>query len=217
MKKVDIAPSILGLSLENFEPTINLLFDSGARYLHFDVMDGKFVPNTSFSASDLGKINLEHKLINDVHLMVFDPINYVDDYAKFNADIITIHFEAFNKKEDLLKTISCIKEKNIKVGLSIKPKTEVNEIKEYLSIVDLVLVMSVEPGFGGQSFMMDSLKKIRDLQGFKEKLGLNYLIEVDGGINKETGKLAKEAGADILVAGSFIFKNDIKTSIEALK
>lgn len=213
MKNYIIAPSLLAAKdilkeskqIENLE---NI-------WLHFDVMDGKFVPNTSFSLSDLNLIRTNTKLFLDVHLMIENPEVYFNDYVVNGADLVTIHYEATN---DLKSLIKAIKDKGVKVGVSIKPKTDVELIIPYLKDIDLVLVMSVEPGFGGQSFITSSLDKIAKLRKEIDDNNYKCLIEVDGGINNETGKLCKEAGVDILVAGSYLFgKEDILDRINDLK
>lgn len=217
MKKFYIAPSILNAPFTNLEETINSLYFNGATYLHFDVMDGHFVPNLSFGSGILKTINLNHYLINDVHLMVEDPMMFIDSFIDAKADIITVHKEVFTSDEELIKCLKYIQSKGVKCGVSIKPNTSVNEIKCVLNIVDLVLVMSVEPGFGGQSFKHEILKKIEVLDAFRKKEGLFYLIEVDGGINNLTSKLVLDKGADIIVVGSYLFKNDLKEAIKNLK
>lgn len=213
MKKLIVAPSLLAAKqlvkeakeIENIENV----------WLHFDVMDGKFVPNTSFSLDDLLTMKKETSLYLDVHLMIEEPEIHFINYVNNGADLITIHYEATN---DLGSLIKAIKETGVKVGVSIKPKTNVEVLKPYLKDLDLVLVMSVEPGFGGQSFIPSALDKIEFLRKEIDNNNYNCLIEVDGGINKETGEMCKKAGVDILVAGSYLFgKEDILERIEDLK
>ena len=213
MRNLIVAPSLLAAKdivkeakqIENLE---NL-------WLHFDVMDGKFVPNTSFSLEDLLTMKKETSLYLDVHLMIEEPEVHFMDYVNNGADLITIHYEATN---DLGSLIKAIKESGVKVGVSIKPKTNVEVLTPYLKDLDLVLVMSVEPGFGGQSFIPSALDKIEFLRKEIDNNNYNCLIEVDGGINKETGELCKKAGVDVLVAGSYLFgKEDILERIEDLK
>ena len=213
MKKLIVAPSLLAAKqlvkeakeIENIENV----------WLHFDVMDGKFVPNTSFSLDDLLTMKKETSLYLDVHLMIEEPEIHFINYVNNGADLITIHYEATN---DLGSLIKAIKETGVKVGVSIKPKTNVEVLKPYLKDLDLILVMSVEPGFGGQSFIPSALDKIEFLRKEIDNNNYNCLIEVDGGINKETGELCKKAGVDVLVAGSYLFgKEDILERIEDLK
>ena len=213
MRKLIVAPSLLAAKniLEESKQIENL----ENIWLHFDVMDGKFVPNTSFSLQDLDLISKNTKLYLDVHLMIENPEVHFSDYINNGADLVTIHYEATN---DLTALIKMIKDKGVKVGVSIKPKTDVEVLFPYLKDLDLVLVMSVEPGFGGQSFIPSALDKISKLRKQIDENNYNCLIEVDGGINKETGELCKKAGVDVLVAGSYLFgKKDILDRIEDLK
>ena len=213
MRQLIVAPSLLAAkkiveeakAIENIENV----------WLHFDVMDGKFVPNTSFSLDDLLLMRKETKLFLDVHLMIENPEKYFLDYVKNGADLVTVHYEATNELSSLIENI---KKAGVKVGVSIKPKTDVEVLYPYLKDLDLVLVMSVEPGFGGQSFIPNALEKIEKLREEIDKNNYNCLIEVDGGINKETGDLCKKSGVDVLVAGSYLFgKENILDRIEDLK
>lgn len=218
MKKCSIAPSLLAADKNSLLKEIHLVESLGVEYLHYDVMDGKFVPNTSFSLADFKSIAKEHNLINDVHIMIANPLEMGPLFALDGADIVTFHYEALKNDDEILATISAIKHYGIKVGISIKPATDVIVIDKFLDKIDLVLVMSVEPGLGGQKFMPNSLNKIEYLRREIDKRHLNVLIEVDGGINNETGLLVKKAGADILVAGTYLFgHNDIKERIASLR
>lgn len=181
-------------------------------YIHLDVMDGVFVENKTLSLSEFENIIRFSSKPIDVHLMVSDVKKYIDDYFKLNPEYITFHYEAVS---DVIGVINYIKEKRIKVGLSIKPNTEINEIINYLNYVDLVLLMSVEPGRGGQSFIGEVKDKIDLLHQIKNKEGYNFIIEVDGGINNETIKLCKNA--DMCVVGSYITKNDYEASVSELR
>ena len=200
--KTIISPSILGGSFSNMEKIINDLDKSKAEYIHFDVMDGDFVPNLTFGPQFISNLRLQTKKVFDVHLMINRVSKYINNYIEAGSDIITFHLEINENLHDLIKYI---KNKNIKVGLAIKPHTEWEILKEYLSLIDQVIVMTVEPGFGGQSFKNDQIDKIKNIHNFIKENQLNVNIEIDGGINYETGKLCLDAGANILVAGSFLF------------
>lgn len=214
MKKIEIAPSILSADFFKLNEEIKSLKEEGASYLHFDVMDGHFVPNISFGAYVLKCIKDKTDLIMDVHLMISDPIKYYLDFVNAGADLITFHYEAIDEK-DIIPLINKIHENNVMTGISIKPNTKVEVLLPYLKDIDLVLVMSVEPGFGGQKFLDSALEKIRILNELKIKYNYSYKIEVDGGINDLTYKKVIELGADILVSGSYIFKS--KNRKEAIK
>ena len=218
MSKVYIAPSILSADFNNLGNEIKLIEKLGAEYLHFDVMDGHFVPNISFGVPVLANIAHTHKMINDVHIMISEPLKYIEKFAQAGADIITFHYEACDDENQVNRVIDLIHKHNVKAGISIKPNTPVEVLEPFLKDVDLVLVMSVEPGFGGQSFISSALDKISFLRKKIEQNNYKYVIEVDGGINAETGKLCKEAGVDILVAGSYLFGHkDIKERMESLR
>lgn len=212
---VKISPSILSADFSRLGEEMVAIQNAGAEWVHIDVMDGAFVPNISFGAPVYGCVRKHCSLPFDVHLMINDPIRYLSDFAKAGADLITIHVEA---TDQVAETLTAIKERKIAAGLSIKPGTPVDTIKEYLPLCDLVLVMSVEPGFGGQKFMPAAVDKIRELVNLRSELGLHYEIEVDGGINAETAPLCIEAGVDVLVAGSAVFgKDDYKKAIDSLR
>ena len=210
---VKVAPSILAANFMNLEKELNDIKKAGAEIIHFDVMDGHFVPNITFGPMILAQAKKNCDLIFDVHLMVEEPLKFIPWYAKANTDIITFHLEAspFPKRE-----IELIKSFGIKAGISIKPQTDVKLLDDIIDDVDMVLVMAVNPGFGGQEFGVEAVERIKYL---KEKTkNTNTLIEVDGGINSKTAKLCIEAGADILVAGSAIFgSNNYEESIKKIK
>ena len=201
--KTIISPSILGGSFSNMEKTISELDQSKAEYIHFDVMDGDFVPNLTFGPQFISNLRTKTKKIFDVHLMINRVNRFLDDYIKAGSNIITFHYEI---NEDLNKLIDKIKQNRIKVGIALKPKTTCEEIKKYLHLVDQVIIMTVEPGFGGQTFLSDQINKIESISKYIIENNLNVDIEIDGGVNYETGKLCVDAGANILVAGSFLFK-----------
>ena len=217
MKKIQISPSILSADFSQLGNEIKRLEEGGADMIHVDVMDGHFVPNLTMGPPIIKNLRKYTKLPFDVHLMISPVHNYIQDYAEAGADIITIHPEA---TENLEQSIKHIKNLNKKVGVSLNPKTKVNLITGLLSEIDLVLIMSVNPGFGGQKFMPEVLEKIRELKKIKDQKNLDFDIEIDGGINFDNNKLAIEAGANILVSGTTIFKNnngDIKKNIDLLK
>ena len=208
-----IAPSILSADFGNLERSIHSVQD--AEWLHVDVMDGHFVPNITIGPVVISGLRRYTKQVLDVHLMIEQPMKYIDAFLKAGSDRITFHIEA---TDNPLEVINYIKGKNKKVGLSIKPNTPVDAIKEYLPYIDQVLVMSVEPGFGGQSFMESSLSKIHEVSTLKNAINPELLIAVDGGINEITGNQCKNAGADVLIAGSYIFKSEHpEQKIESLR
>ena len=201
--KTIISPSILGGSFSNMEKTISELDQSKAEYIHFDVMDGDFVPNLTFGPQFISNLRTKTKKIFDVHLMINRVDKFLDDYIKAGSNIITFHYEIGG---GINKIIDKIKQNKIKVGIALKPKTPYEEIKKYLHLVDQVIIMTVEPGFGGQTFLSDQVNKIESISKYLKENNLNVDIEIDGGVNYETGKLCVDAGANILVAGSFLFK-----------
>ena len=212
--KTIISPSILGGSFSNMEKIIKSLDQSEAEYIHFDVMDGDFVPNLTFGPQFISNLRDHTKKVFDVHLMINRVGKFLDDYINAGSDIITFHLEI---EENLNELISKIKGKNIKVGIAIKPNTPWEEIKNLLHSIDQVIVMTVEPGFGGQSFMDSQIDKIKNISNYVRDQKLNVDIEIDGGVNYETGKTCIDAGANILVAGSFLFKQEnLLTAINKL-
>ena len=201
--KTIISPSILGGSFSNMEKTISELDMSKVEYIHFDVMDGDFVPNLTFGPQFISDLRLKTNKIFDVHLMIHRVDKFLDDYIKAGSNIITFHYEI---DENINHIIDRIKKENIKAGIAIKPNTSWEKIKKYLHLVDQVIIMTVEPGFGGQSFLTDQVEKIKNISHYIKKNNLKVDVEIDGGVNYDTGKLSIDAGANILVAGSFLFK-----------
>ena len=217
MKKIQISPSILSADFSQLGNEIKRLEDSGADMIHVDVMDGHFVPNLTIGPPVISALKKKSSILFDVHLMIAPVHKYIKAYSDAGADIITIHPEA---TEDLTASIAIIKELKKKVGVSLNPETKVDIIRDYLDQIDLVLVMSVNPGFGGQKFIPGVLDKVKELKKIQNNENLNFDIEIDGGINFENSKIAIEAGANILVSGTTIFKSnngDIKKNIELLK
>jgi ribulose-phosphate 3-epimerase len=210
-----LAVSLLVCNFANVGTEINMLEKAGADWLHLDVMDGHFVPNLSFGPAFVKAIRPCTKLPFDVHLMIDVPIKYINAFAEAGVDIITFHVEACqNTRETLLG----IKKQGVKVGLALKPSTPIESVFEYLSEIDMILIMTVEPGFGGQKFLSSTLKKIRELKNYLQLHNFNLLIEVDGGINCETAREAIAAGADVCVAGTSILSSqDPQKAIKTLK
>ncbi len=217
MKKIQISPSILSADFSQLGNEIKRLEEGGADLIHVDVMDGHFVPNLTIGPPVIKNLRKITNIPFDVHLMISPVHKYIKDYAEAGADIITIHPEA---TEDLEKSIKYIKELNKKVGISLNPDTSVDVILNYLEQIDLILIMSVYPGFGGQKFIPEVISKIKKLNNLKETKNLNYDIEVDGGINFSNSRIVIEAGANIIVSGTTIFKEnngDIKKNISQLR
>jgi ribulose-phosphate 3-epimerase len=210
-----VAPSILSADFSKLGEEIKAVEHAGADWIHIDVMDGHFVPNITIGPVVVSKIRKISDIFFDVHLMIENPGKYVEQFAKAGADLITIHAEAC---DDILSTINKVKDLGCKVGVSINPETSLDVIKEIIQNVDLVLIMSVHPGFGGQSFIEDVLPKIKKTRDIISKMDKEIHLEVDGGINDKTAKTAIEYGADVLVAGNFVFTNaSYRDAIKSLK
>lgn len=210
-----IAPSILSADFSRLGEEIKLVEEAGADWIHIDVMDGRFVPNITIGPVVVKSIRKVTKLPFDVHLMIVEPEKYIEDFVKAGADIVTVHAEATNHLHRLVENIKML---GVKAGVSINPATSLSTIEEILPFIDMVLVMSVNPGFGGQKFIETSLQKIRRLKEMINNVGRDILIEVDGGVNDSNAKLLRDAGCDVLVAGSYIFGSDnYKEKIDSLK
>ena len=217
MKNIQISPSILSADFSQLGTEIKRLEEGGADMIHIDVMDGHFVPNLTLGPPVIKALRKQCSLKFDVHLMISPVHKYIDTYADAGADIITIHPEATDNLENSIKKI---REKNKKVGVSLNPETKIDLIIHLLDQIDLVLIMSVNPGFGGQKFMPEVLNKIKDLKTIREQKKIDFDIEIDGGINFDNCKSAIDAGANILVSGTTVFKSndgDIKKNINLLK
>ena len=214
MKTFKIAPSVLSADYANFETELKKLEASGAEYAHLDVMDGHFVPNISFGAGVVASMRPHSKMVFDCHLMVSNPEHHIEEFARAGADIISIHVEATPHIHGALQKIRAA---GVKPSVVINPGTPVEAIKNVLNLVDQVLVMTVNPGFGGQAFLPETMGKIRELVVLREVNQLNFDIEVDGGIDDKTIQMAREAGANIFVAGSYVFKGDVSHQVQTLR
>jgi len=214
MKTFKIAPSVLSADYANFETELKKLEASGAEYAHLDVMDGHFVPNISFGAGVVASMRPHSKMVFDCHLMVSNPEHHIEEFARAGADIISIHVEATPHIHGALQKIRAA---GVKPSVVINPGTPVEAIKNILNLVDQVLVMTVNPGFGGQAFLPETMDKIRELVVLREVNELNFDIEVDGGIDDKTIQIAREAGANVFVAGSYVFKGDVSHQVQTLR
>ena len=214
MKPYKIAPSILSADYANFESELKKLEATGAEYVHIDIMDSHFVPNISFGAGVVASMRPHSRLVFDCHLMVSNPEHHIEEFARAGADIISIHAEATPHIHGALQKIRTA---GVKASVVINPGTPVEVVKNVLNLVDQVLVMTVNPGFGGQAFLPETMDKVRELVVLREVNQLDFDIEVDGGIDDETIGIAKEAGANVFVAGSYVFKGDVAHQVQTLK
>ncbi len=209
-----LSPSILSADFTRLGEEIETIDNAGAEYIHVDVMDGMFVPSISYGMPVIKSIRKSTGKVFDVHLMISEPIRYIADFAASGADMITVHVEACS---DVVATIEKIREYKLKVGITLNPDTPVSAIKPYLNRVDMVLIMSVNPGFGGQKFITSSVDKIKEVKRLRDELNLSYDIEVDGGINIDNLATVLEAGANVIVAGSAIFRGDAAENVKKFK
>ena len=214
---VKIAPSILSANLMHMHDEIQSIDKNGSEYIHIDVMDGHYVDNLTFGANMVKSIRPITQKVLDVHLMITPVKKYIDEYIKAGSDIISFHPEADNNSKDIIKQI---KSANLKAGIAVHPRVSISDIAEFLDLIDMVIVMTVVPGFGGQKFMHSEINKIIELANIRKERNLHYEIEVDGGINSETAQICKDVDADVLVAGSYIFsggKENYKKMIDSLR
>ncbi len=202
---VKVAPSILSADFVNLERDIRALKETGADYVHVDVMDGLFVPNITIGIPVVAAIRRITDMPLDVHLMIDRPLRYVDDFCKAGSDLLTVHVEA-DTQENTLAALKRIRENGVRAAISVKPKTPAEAVLPFLPCCDLILVMTVEPGFGGQSFMQDMMPKLKTIRGYIDAQNPGCELEVDGGVNAETARICRENGANVLVAGSAYFK-----------
>lgn len=209
-----LSPSILSADFTKLGEEIETIDNAGAEYIHVDVMDGMFVPSISYGMPVIKSIRKSTGKVFDVHLMISEPIRYIADFAASGADMITVHVEACS---DVVATIEKIREYKLKVGITLNPDTPVSAIKPYLNRVDMVLIMSVNPGFGGRKFITSSVDKIKEVKRLRDELNLSYDIEVDGGINIDNLATVLEAGANVIVAGSAIFRGDAAENVKKFK
>lgn len=214
MSHYKLAPSILAADYANFETELKRLEATGVEYIHIDVMDGHFVPNISFGADVVAAMRPHSKLVFDCHLMVSNPEHHIENFARAGADILTIHAEATQHIHGALQKI---KEAGMKAGVVINPGTPIATIAHVLNLADQVLIMTVNPGFGGQAYIPEMAEKIAELAQLREEKGLTFDIEVDGGIDNQTIHVAKEAGANVFVAGSYLFRGDLNANVNTLK
>lgn len=216
MRPVIAAPSVLSLDYGNFMGQMEAVNKSGAQWIHFDVMDGHFVDNFSFGPDLLKLYASQTDLLLDVHLMVDNPEHYADVFADAGAGCLTFHIETIGDEWRVKALAEHLRERNILAGLALRPHRSVEELYPYAEDFDMFLVMSVEPGFGGQPFLEETPERIRMLRKYLDDRNIDALIEVDGGINRQTAALCRQAGADVLVAGSYIFNNDIHEAVQSL-